>query len=247
MSQYNFGAGNFFGVPSGATPTPVRCGVLQEVTIDFSATIKELVGQYQYAAAVARGQVKVTGKAKFARINANAYNSLFFNDTVTPGMTLLALDELGVIPSATAYTITVANGATFSQDLGVVNALTGVPYTRVVSAPAAGQYSLNAATGIYTFAAADAGQSVVFCYMYTNATRGFTTTLNNKLMGVAPTFLGVFAGTFGGKQLNMILNSLTSNKLSIIGTKTEDFSIPEVDFTASVNAANILGILSSDE
>ena len=245
MSQYNFGAGNFFAVPSGANPTPVRCGTLQEVTIDFSASLKALVGQYQYAAAVGRGQVKVTGKAKFANISAAAYNTLFFNNTVVPGMTLVAIDELALIPT-TPYTVTVANGATFNQDLGVVDALTGKPYTCVASAPTTGQYSVNSATGAYLFAAADTGKSVLFCYMYTNVTRGYSVTLNNTLMGAAPTYMGIFGGTFGGKQLNMILNCLTSNKLSIIGTKSEDFSIPEVDFEASVNAANILGILSSD-
>jgi len=245
LSQYNFGAGNFFAVPTGATPTPVRCGVLQEVSIDFSASNKSLVGQYQYAAAIGRGQVKVTGKAKFANISAAAYNSLFFNNTVATGMTLFSIDELGTIP-ATPYAVTVANGATFSMDLGVVNATTGAPLTRVASAPATGQYSLNSATGTYTFAAADTGTSLLFCYTYINATRGYTVVLNNNLMGAAPTFMGAFAGTFGGKQLNMILNSLTSNKLSVIGTKLEDFSIPEVDFEASVNAANVLGLLSSD-
>jgi len=247
MSQFNFGAGNFFAVPSGANPTPVQLGTLQETSIDFAGTNKALYGQYQYAAAVGRGSVKVTGKAKFAKVNAAAYNTLFFNQTVATGMTLAALNELGTIPSSVAYTVTVANGATFSKDLGVVDFLTGKPYTRVASAPTTGQYSLNEATGVYTFAVADAGKNVMVSYLYTNATRGYSIVLNNALIGAAPTFLGVFVGLFGGKQTTLILNCLTSEKLNLIGTKLEDFSIPEVDFTASVNDANVLGLLSSDD
>jgi hypothetical protein len=162
-------------------------------------------------------------------------------------MTLAALNELGTIPSSVAYVVTVANGATFSRDLGVVDSLTGKPYTRVASNPTTGQYSLDEATGAYTFAVADAGKSVMISYLYTNATRGYSIVLNNQLIGAAPTFLGVFVGVFGGKQTTLILNCLTSEKLNLIGTKLEDFSIPEVDFTASVNAANVLGLLSSDE
>lgn len=247
MAQFNFGAGNFFAVPSTAVPTPIQLGTLQETSIDFAGTNKSLYGQYQFAAAVGRGSVKVTGKAKFARINAAAYNTLFFNQTVATGMTLAALNELGTIPSSTAYTITVANGATFSRDLGIVDALTGKPYTRVASAPVAGQYSLDTTTGIYTYASADAGKKVMSSYLYTNASRGYTVVLDNQLIGVAPTFMGIFTGTFGGKQINLILNSLVSEKLNLIGTKLEDFSIPEIDFTASVNDANSLGLLSSDE
>lgn len=247
MSQYNFGAGNFFAVPSGQNPTPVQLGTLQETSIDFAGTNKPLYGQYQFAAAVGRGSVKVTGKSKFANINAAAYNTLFFNQTVATGMTLAALNEVGTIPSSVAYTITVANGATFSRDLGVVDALTGKPYTRVASAPATGQYSLVEATGVYTFATADAGKGVLISYLYTNATRGNTIVLNNQLIGAAPTFMGIFVGMFGGKQTTLILNCLTSEKLNLIGTKLEDFSIPEVDFTASVNSANVLGLLSTDE
>lgn len=247
MAQYNFGAGNFFVVPSGDCPTPVQLGTLQEVSVDFSGSNKTLTGQYQFAAAVARGSVKCTGKAKWAKIKARTYNTLFFNNQVTTGMTLVALNELQSIPSATPYTVTVANGATFSQDLGVVDFVTGKEYTRVASNPTAGQYTLNAATGTYTFAAADTGKQVVHCYLYTNATRGYSVSLSNQLMGVAPTYMGIFSGIFGGKQTNLILNCLTSSKLNFIGTKTEDFSIPEVDFDASVNDANILGLLSTDE
>ena len=59
------------------------------------------------------------------------------------------------------YTITVANAATFSVDVGVAYA-SGAPFVAIASAPAHGQYSV--AAGVYSFNAADAGASVTVTY-----------------------------------------------------------------------------------
>lgn len=242
MGQYNFGAGFMFAVPPGANPTPQQFGTMQEAGIDFAASNKSLFGQMRFAEAVAQGQMKVTGKAKFAKIKVATYNSIFFNETVKPGMTLAALNEPGTIA---AGGITVANSATFSQDLGVIDALTGKPYTCVGSAPSAGQYSV--AAGVYTFAAGDTGKAVYICYLYTDATNGSSITINNQPMGAAPSFKAIFNGRFSGKQITLILNCCVSSKLNLISTKLEDFSIPEFDFEASVDAGGVLGLLSANE
>lgn len=63
------------------------------------------------------------------------------------------------------YTVTVAEAATFSIDQGVVFA-GGAALTKVSANPAAGQYAVDADTGIYTFAAADQGKAVVISYGY---------------------------------------------------------------------------------
>ncbi len=71
------------------------------------------------------------------------------------------LNEAGTIPT-TPFQITVAGAATFLGDLGVTHL--GVPLTRVPSGPATGQYSVNEATGVYTFAAADVGNVLAISY-----------------------------------------------------------------------------------
>ena len=55
MAQYGFGSGVVFAVPLTnaqgnplASGTPVRFGVLQDVSVDFSFTNKELHGQNQF-------------------------------------------------------------------------------------------------------------------------------------------------------------------------------------------------------
>lgn len=245
MAQYHFGTGNFFGVLPGATPTPVRLGALQDVSIDFKGNLKELNGQNKFALVVAQGTMKVTGKAKFAQISVAAYNSLFFGmNSVATGQTKFVDSEPGTI-GASPYTVTVANAATWTLDLGVVDATTGLPLTRVATAPTTGQYTV--AAGAYVFSAADTGKQVYVSYMYTVAASGKTLTITNQAMGVAPTFKGIFAGNFGGKSTLMVLNSCTSNSLKLIDTKLEDYNMPELEFSASVDAGGQLGILSADE
>jgi hypothetical protein len=239
-NTYNFGAGSFFAIPAGSS-TPIRFGSLQESSVDFSASLKEAVGQYQYALAIGRGQIKVTGKAKQLQISAATYNSLFFNQTLATGATTAAIDEVGTVPAATPWTVNVANKLTWTRDLGVRYAATGLPLTPVASGPTVGQYSV--AAGVYTFSTADAGAGVLLCYMYT-LTTGYTITLANQLMGAAPAFMAIFTGTFSGQFTTIVLNSVATNKLTAWGTKLEDFTIPEFDFVASVDQTNTLGLLS---
>ena len=243
MAQYMFGAGSMFCIPKVAIPTPRLLGTMQEVSIEFSGNIKELFGQNQFAEATARGQQKVTGKAKFADIKMDTYNDLYFNEAVIAGQNLVALNEIQVVDSA-EYVVT-AKKSKFLTDLGVVDGQTGKPLKRVASAPAEGEYALDPDTGKYTFAAAMADKQVYLCYMYNDALNGKTIIINNQPMGEAPSFMGIFNGRFGGKQMTLILNTCVSAKLSLITTKLEDFNIPEFDFSASVDELGRLGTLST--
>jgi len=78
------------------------------------------------------------------------------------------------------YTITTAHAATFVEDLGVTKA--AVPMVKVASAPTTGQYAVNIATGVYTFAAADQNQAVVISYRYTIAPADYTVTMPNLVV-----------------------------------------------------------------
>ena len=80
--MYSFGSGVLLGTRTDiANATPVNFGLVQEVTIDETATIKELTGQFQRPVAIARGSIKTTGKAKVARISGMAFANLFYGVT----------------------------------------------------------------------------------------------------------------------------------------------------------------------
>ena len=241
-----FGAGNLFGVVKTAgvlTGTPVKFGALQEVNLEFNASIKELFGQYQFPLAIGRGTAKVTGKAKFANIQYDALGALFFHETPAVGQTIVSVDEAHTIPGVSTYTVTVTNGATGVADYGVRHASTGLPFSKVTTPSGIGQYSCVPTTGVYTFDVADKSVAVLISYSYTVPATGHTITINNQLLGDAPVFQCVLQQTYNSKLYGVTLYNCVSTKLTL-PTKLEDFEISDFDFGAFVNDAGVLGIAS---
>jgi len=134
-----FGSGVLIGTTSAG---PLQFGTLQDVSVDFSFSVKSLMGQYQFPVAVARGAGKISGKAKFANIDGPILNTIFFGNTPATGETLWSYNEGATVGAASPYTATVANAANFDENLGVAYASSGLQLTPVVSSPAAGQYSV---------------------------------------------------------------------------------------------------------
>jgi hypothetical protein len=253
--QLAFGAGALWGNRTDATGSgigPDQFAILQDVEIDWDWQTKELWGQYQFPLDIARGQGKITGKAKFARIFGAIYGDLFFGQTPASGQVTVSENEAGAVPGTTPFTVTVANAATYSDDLGVYYANgnnAGGRLTRVTTPSASGQYSVNLATGIYTFAAADAGAGVSISYLY-GATGGKKLVLTNQFMGFTPTFKATFYTTKTTQNvpagLSLVLNACTATKLSL-PTKIDDYEIQEFDFSAFADAAGTIGTLSTNE
>ena len=232
--MFSFGSGVLVGTRTDVlNATPVNFGLLQEVTIEETASVKELYGQYQRPIAQARGTIKTTGKAKVARISGLAFANLFYGVAPAAGQLATAFSEVGLVAAASPYTATAANAATFVDDGGVVYASSGLPLTKVVSAPTSGQYAV--AAGVYTFASADAGKNVLLTYTYTLASVGEKIVVQNQLLGTTPTFQALFTTTFQGQAVSLKLNCCTSNKLSF-QTKLEDFVVPEFDFACFADA-----------
>ena len=176
--QLAFGAGALWGNRTDVTGTgigPDQFGILQDVQIDFDWTTKELWGQFQFPVDIARGQGKITGKAKFARIFGAIYGDLFFGQSPAAGQLTVSENEAANVPATTPFTIAVANASGYADDLGVYYANggnAGGRFTRVTTPSAAGQYSVNLATGVYTFAAADANAAVAISYLYNVSSAG---------------------------------------------------------------------------
>jgi hypothetical protein len=253
MSLFAFGSGVLCGTATTdaygnvlATPTPIQLGILQDVSVDFSFDIKELFGQYQFPVAVGRGKGKIMGKAKFAQLNGLTVNTLFFGQTLVSGQLGENIDTTGTAIPTTPFQITptVPNSGTWSKDLGVLNA-SGVPMTKVISAPTTGQYS--AAAGVYTFAAADTGGVVRISYQYTAASTVMKKmTISNVLMGNAPQFQVDLLTQYGGKQFVMTLPANIGSKFSY-ATKLDDFTVPEFDFASFADSLGNVAYLGMAE
>lgn len=249
--MYVFGAGTLIAKLSldatgstVATPTPVRLGALQDVQGDIKFETKKLYGAQQFPLAVGRGKGSMDFKAKVADISSQVLGALLFGTSAATGARLGSIDEPKSVPSGTPFTVTISppNSGTFAQDLGVVNASTGQPMSRVATPTATNQYAVNESTGVYTFYSADAGKAVLVSYEYTTAT-GQVFTLTNQLMGVAPFFSVMLQEQYQGKVLTLKLNQCTSSQLSL-PFKNEDFAISDFSFEAMADSSGIVGYIS---
>jgi hypothetical protein len=167
--MFVFGSGVLIGTQLNVpNPTPINFGLIQKVSVDTSVSVKELYGQFAFPVAVGSGTRKVTCKASLARFSGQALGRLFYNQTPSPGTTISQFAEVHSVPASPGpYTITVTNSTHFVADQGVTYAANGLPLLNVATLTAAGQYTFNASTGVYTFNLGDAGAGVLISYNYT--------------------------------------------------------------------------------
>ena len=115
----------------------------------------------------------------------------------------------------------------------------------------AGQYSVNPATGVYTFATADASAAILVSYLYAPTTSGKKLVVTNQLMGFTSrpsrrpsTRRNRRSACRPGWR--WVLNACTATELSL-PTKTDDYEIQEFDFSAFADATGTIGTLSTLE
>ncbi len=249
--QTNFGSGLFFATPlydaSGnavANPTPIKLGILQDVSLDIQMDVKELKGSKRFAVDVASGNGKISGKATAAQILARAYDTLIFAQGIATGSTKIYSDTTGAAIPGTPYSITptMPGSGTWAADLGVTDAF-GIPYVRVASSPSTGQYSVSA--GVYTFAAADTTKVVYISCRYT-VTTGSRLIINNLEMGDVALVLGEMFLTRRGKSFYVQIPQMICPKLAF-AAKADDFMVPNFDFSAFADASGKVLEISTTE
>lgn len=184
--------------------------------------------------------------------------------TQASGARHAAVGETGVIPGSTTYTYTLTNASTFlpGSEIVVLVDSTGNPvyYNRVASASEAssgtvgqanGAYSINTSTGVLTFAAGDAGRTIIVSYLYTPAmdVNSATVALKQINMNSALTFqltlIGVAAKngfTNQAQQFIVQLNSCLAPSLKM-DFKLDDWTYLDLDFEAFIDATGSLGNL----
>ena len=223
-----------------AVPAPVNIGYAQELTVDLSATNKELFGQNIYPLVVARGTAKATGKIKAATLSGRAWNAAFFGTTMNAGGFAWNVGEQHTLAATTQQ---VTNHTTFDVDLGVTYQATGLPLGRVAAgSETTGYYSVSYSTGTYTVSTSDSTSSLLFTYTDT-VTTGESLTIPNVALGTTPVFQLDYYTNLNqpsARPFAIRLYACVASKLSL-ATKLEDFVMPEIDFSFFANAAgNVL-------
>ena len=247
--QLNFGVGTAVAKRTDvANNKPVLLGVLQDLEIDFSQSVKELIGQYKLPVDVAPAALKITGKAKFARMQIDMFNALMFGNTLTAASgTDLIVNEAHTM-AATTYTV--AFGATFIEDQGVFYQNTGIQLQPISAAPGLGQYIPGAVgVGTYTVSAGDNTAALYFNY-----TRTVTTLISmagaNALMGSGPQFELLASNTYTVqgvvKTMYVKLNACRATKMNT-PFKNMDYTIVDFEFQAFMDASLNWGTLALSE
>jgi len=259
MSEYNFGAGYLFGRRTDnvvTTNSPTYFGVCQSFDLSHDQTIKELRGQFKYAVDAAAAAQKITGKISFARVQANSLNDMFFGQSLTTSSGRQISVVVNGLPEqhVASTTVTVTNSANFAEDLGVfyvsgTGIVPGKQLTRVASAPAVGSYSVNEATGVYTFNAGETA-TVSFFYEYTVTTLS-TIGIANPLMGAMPSIemhmQNYYVNNLGTlSSLHLKLNAVRGSKLDW-KFKSDDYMMQDFEFTAFADATGQVGTYDFNE
>lgn len=219
-----------------ANPTPLLFGVMQEAEVEIKRDLKQLHGQSQFPVKVAGGKGSISGKAKYAEIFGSMLETVMFGQSGSAGIQAMVYDTAGAAIPATPFQITptVPSAGTWSKDLGVIAAATGIPMTRVASAPTTGQYSV--AAGVYTFATADQGKTVYINYGYTAtsavARKG---SIQNLPMGQVPSFSLDLYSPYDGKYIVYSFPRAIADGLKF-GFKNDDFTVPEMGFQCFADA-----------
>ena len=187
MGMVKFNTGMVIAKAAGSNVTPEPLGLVTDLSVNLKQSKVLVRGQKRWAVDSFDSEADGKVSCKFQSWGARTYAAAVSGGATSTGSKVGILDEAGTIP-ATPFVVTVANGATFFEDLGVRDVNTGLAMLRVASAPATGQYSVNETTGAYTFAAADTGHAVRISYSYTAAAVGKTVKITNSLMGQSQQF-----------------------------------------------------------
>jgi len=255
MTSIMFGSGTMWWYqttgPDGSllnTPIAQTFGLLQDVTIDCSFDAKMMYGGLQNAIDIGRGKGKLTGKAKFAQLNANIFSALFFGQSAIDGL-LNDYNDLSVgtaIPSS-PYQITVSppSSGMYMKDLGVRYVASGVALMRTGGTPGPSQYSVDEGTGTYTFNTGAVGLKINIDYQY-SLPGGKTIPLTNQLMGYTPQFGVDLTLSYLGKITTLCFMNCQSSKLSL-ASKLDDYTLIDFEFDILPTSTGVLYSISSTD
>jgi hypothetical protein len=209
--------------------TPITFAVVESVNLEFAVKLKELYGQSVYPISAGASTGKLTGKIKISSISAAIMAELMWGSPASASGVTVVQYAPNLIPASTPWTVTPTTPAA-TIDLGVFyqTVPTGSfqkQFARVPSAPAAGQYSY--ATGVYTFATADASTNILISYEGAGASNSVWT-IPNPMSGQPPMFQLNFGGFWAGMPYLFTFPMCFSDKLSFI-TKVNDYVGTELD------------------
>lgn len=239
MTMFSFGTGYCFGKRTDLALQPVAFfGTCQDFSLDIEQALVELLGQFKDPVDVAPSTRKITGKIKFARLQATTIGNMILGVAPVAASGIVITGPETHTPVATTFVV--SNAAPFLEDLGLYYHATGVPLIPVASAPTVGQYVPGAVgVGSYTINVGDESVALDVFYTQTQTTQ-FEIDVGQQLMGVGPvvevTFTNSYAVQGVAKAFTAQAPAARFSKMPF-DFKNTGYMIPEADFTCFGNAA----------
>lgn len=190
-------------VPDASNPDPICLVTVSGMTVDVNETDADLRGDGPDIIDSFVSEREVTGQITLSDFSTSLIAAVTSGVAVTPGSKIGA-QHAATIPT-TPFQITVTQGATFADDLGVINLTDGKPMVRDATASATNVYSVNTTTGVYTFNTADAADSVLIMYRYTAATTDTTAKIAKATSSTAAKFALHCYASKAGKTWGMVV------------------------------------------
>lgn len=241
MSQYTFGTGTLIAKRTDAAGTQVAFfGVTERWDLDFDQKLVPLIGSDKVAVDVAPATLTVTGEVRFTRIMATAFGNLLAGESPVGGS---GFDLSGpeTYANLASTQVTVANTATFIEDLGVYYHRTGQGLVPVAANPAVGQYvpPPNNSAGVYTFATADRTAAGGLDIYYANGVKTLNEVdVDNVPMGTGPVLeiYGSIPFNAGGapKKLNLQFYCVHIGRTPMVFNNSK-YLLQTMAFTASAD------------
>lgn len=226
-------------VPVGATnPTPIHVATVSGGSYSIKRTTVPLKNADGYVIDSFVAEESIAGKLTFSDWS----NSLL--SMAARGVTVAAGQKIGASHPATIPTtpfeITVTQGATFADNLGVMDLTAGKKMTRAATATGAGVYSVNTTTGVYTFNTADAGHQVLIMYRYTAAASGATGEIALSTASANTKFsIHIYQPRVTSKEWGFYVPAASINNLDV-AFKKDGWSEVSLDWEAVADASNKL-------
>lgn len=236
MSIYSdaasFGVGFVGAAPVGGGD-PIYFGMASGVSLNFTQNLEPLRGDLKYPIAHGIKDCDIKGKIDTMSIFGGSVAQLL-GGTSAAGQEILIPDEAATIPT-TPFQVTVAKAATFANSYRVFSVTNQIHMVEVDDSPATGEFSVTA-DGVYTFAADDAGDSVLITYTYTESAEGLTSSTTNTRQIVAPAYRLVCASgnTTQAGMIYLVLPKVVFGNFGL-EIKTGSWASNNVEFTAQAD------------
>ena len=227
-----------------------RLNGLGDMQVSMKYPAKDVYGSGYYPIANVSGDRAINLSFTNNKFNLNYLKVMGSTVATAQSVAMPVFGETATIPSATTYTVTLkkaASAVALSETVRLADG-SGTLFERVASgSEATGKYSI--ASGVLTFAEADAGKAIIVDYDATSTTANVATIKNDDTIPIVEIVHdGTFADPLAGKMrvVTRFYYCKASGDMNL-DWKRADAATPKLDFSVlDARVDGVLGYIATD-